>query len=69
MVGPLIYPSCLYTIYIWTVIVTLNAVFAHCGLDLPGFTVKTHDLHHRYLSYNYGTIGFSDMIWGTARNE
>ena len=66
LIGPLLYPASEAVIILWTAIVTVNAVLAHCGIDIPYFNNEKHDLHHRYLSCNYGTVGTSDALYGTT---
>ena len=67
LIGPLIFPTSQVVLGIWTSIGTLNAVTSHSGLALPYIQNVRHDLHHRYLSCNYGAAGPSDIMYGTRR--
>ena len=63
----LIWPSSLSFITFWVCIATFNAVTGHSGIHFPIFSNEKHDLHHRLLTYNYGTLGLSDRMYGTRR--
>lgn len=64
MIGPFLFPSSIYVICAWTIVSTVNSVLTHSGTKIPFIDVDKHDLHHRYMIYNYGTF-VSDTIFGT----
>lgn len=64
-IGPLIWPTNQLFMTLWVVVATFNAVLGHSGLNLPLTSVEKHDLHHRFLNCNYGTVGLSDYVYGT----
>lgn len=68
VVGPLLIPANFLIILFWVALTTWNAVSGHSGTDVPGSgNIVKHDLHHRLLNCNYGTLGLSDIMWGTER--
>lgn len=69
VIGPYLWPGSRGLIYLWVIGATASSVFAHCGTILPFFSSVTHDLHHRYLTCNYGVLSISDRLYGTLRRE
>ena len=67
VIGPLFFKPSHGVLCLWVVLATINSVFAHCGTILPFTDTSSHDLHHRYLNCNYGTMGLSDRIYKTQR--
>jgi len=71
----------IYTIYMYTIPLILNAVWVHCGYALPlrfnpllALPMSTqseamHDVHHRTSKHNFGGAYFvMDRIFGTYLN-
>lgn len=65
LIGPLIIPSHFSMILFWVALTTFNAVYGHSGTAIPAGSAEKHDLHHRFLNCNYGTLGLSDIMYGT----
>jgi len=70
----------IYTVYMYTLPLILNAAWVHCGYELPlrfnpllflplsTASETTHDVHHRAHRYNFGGAYFLwDRIMGTYR--
>lgn len=70
LIGPLIWNCNSTLLAAWVAIATFNAVSGHSGLSLTYWDVNVkHDLHHRYLNYNYGIMGISDRLYGTRKQS
>lgn len=70
----------IYTVYMYTIPLILNAGWVHCGYELPfrfnpllflpmsTASETTHDIHHRCYRYNFGGAYFVwDRLMGTYR--
>ena len=68
LIGPLLFPTSNLCLCIWTAMSTLNSVIAHGGTKIIS-NDGTHDLHHRFLIYNFGVLGVSDRMFGTFRSS
>lgn len=56
------------TMRFWHIFSILNStILAHGGFDYKGRT-SFHDIHHKNIKYNYGTIGFFDKLNKTDLN-
>jgi sterol desaturase/sphingolipid hydroxylase (fatty acid hydroxylase superfamily) len=68
MIGPLISPAkSTFLLLLWVFLVTANGLIAHCGYKLPITDAVKHDIHHRLMTHNFGTLGLSDRLFGTYR--
>lgn len=64
LLAPLLCGARLQTVRVWTWVATCNSILAHSGDSLGG----EHDMHHRFLTCNFGLHGFFfDKMWGTYR--
>lgn len=67
LIGPLLWNGSTHVLTVWIILATINAVGSHSGTHVPFCNIEKHDLHHRYLTCNYGTSGISDRLYGTRR--
>ena len=67
LIGPILFPTSPFFLYIWTAVSTLNSVLAHSGTKII-FDDSTHDIHHRFLIHNFGVLGINDWFFGTYNN-
>lgn len=65
--GPLMLGIRGWYLYAWIILVSFNSVFTHSGIVVDWVNNGSHDLHHKSYSYNYGTIGLFDWIYGTYK--
>ena len=65
--GPLMLGIRGWYLYAWIILVSFNSVFTHSGMVVDWVNNGSHDLHHKSYSYNYGTIGLFDWIYGTYK--
>jgi sterol desaturase/sphingolipid hydroxylase (fatty acid hydroxylase superfamily) len=63
-IGPIILPCDTITLKIWIHIGVLHSLNAHFS-EMRGDTPGTHDLHHTFYRFNYGTGAVMDKIYGT----
>lgn len=46
---------------------SINIVKAHSGYDIPFFSSKYHDIHHKEKRYNFGFLDIMDYLHGTLK--
>ena len=67
--GPVIFQIPPPYLYLWYLIVSLNALFSHSGLYVPYLIEENHDLHHFHYNCFYGLTVYLDWIYGTMFQE
>ena len=68
-IGPLMLGIRGWYLYFWIILISFNAVFSHSGMVIDWVNNGSHDLHHASYTYNYGTIGLFDWIYGTYKSQ
>ena len=60
-----------YTARVWHIFTVTNSmVLSHGGYKIPFSWYKsTHNIHHTKIIYNYGILGFLDVLHGTYREH
>lgn len=64
MLGPLLLQWPMLWIQRWLSLATISSLWAHTS-NMTGF----HQLHHRYLTCNFGTTCWTDMLMGTWKRD
>ena len=55
-------------IYVWFGLVALNSTFTHSGFTAGWLMDGSHNIHHKFIRYNYGTLSIFDRIYGTYKD-
>ncbi len=64
-IGPILFQPPVILLYMWFVLVAINSLLAHSGLNIPYIFESYHDVHHSDYSKHYGLTTYLDWIYGT----
>ena len=68
MIAPIIFHSHVTELWFWISIATIDTINNHSGYKIfPASGASFHDYHHESFKYNFGVLGYLDMLHGTYR--